>query len=52
MFAQFPLHPTAAKGRPELSTRLAEWWPAALIGILALMSGVPDGNAQTLLSLL
>jgi hypothetical protein len=52
MFAQFPLHPTTSKGRPELLSRLAEWWPAALIGLLALVSGVPDSNAQTLLSLL
>ena len=50
MFAQFPLHPTT-KDRPEWSSRLAEWWPAALIGLLALMSGAPDSNAQTLLSL-
>jgi hypothetical protein len=52
MLARFPLHPTAASGRPELSSRLAEWWPAALIGLLALVSGMPDGNAQTLLGLL
>jgi hypothetical protein len=52
MFAQFPLHPTAAKARPEWSSRLAEWWPAALIGLLALISGTPDSHAQTLLSLL
>lgn len=29
--------------------RLADWWPAALVGLLALMGGSPDGNAQTLL---
>ena len=52
MLARFPLHPTASTGRPEWSSRLAEWWPAALIGLLALISGSPDGNAQTLLSLL
>lgn len=32
-------------------TRFAEWWPAALIGLLALMSSLPDANAQTLLGL-
>jgi hypothetical protein len=30
---------------------LTEWWPAALIGILALLAGAPDSNAQTLLGL-
>ena len=32
--------------------RFAEWWPAALIGLVALLSGVPDSNAQVLLTLL
>ena len=32
--------------------RFAEWWPAALIGLVALLSGVPDSNAQTFLGLL
>jgi hypothetical protein len=32
-------------------SRLAEWWPAALIGLVALMSGLPDANAGTLLGL-
>ncbi len=31
--------------------RLAEWWPAALLGILALLGGLPEANAQTLLGL-
>ncbi len=48
MFARFPLQ--ASSAAPGL-TRLAEWWPAALIGLLALLSGSPDGNAQTLLTL-
>ncbi len=52
MFARFPLHAPAVGGRSEWSSRLADWWPAALIGLLALMSGAPDGNAQTLLGLL
>lgn len=30
-------------------SRLAEWWPAALVGIAALLSGLPEG-AQTFLS--
>ncbi len=36
--------------RPAFS-RLAEWWPAALIGLAALLSGLPDANAQVLLGL-
>ena len=32
--------------------RFAEWWPAALIGFLAILSAAPDSNAQTLLTLL
>ena len=28
-------------------SRLAEWWPAALLGILALLGGLPDANAAT-----
>jgi hypothetical protein len=31
--------------------RFAEWWPAALIGLVALMGSLPDANAQTLLGL-
>ena len=34
--------------RPAYS-RLAEWWPAALIGLVALLSGLPDANAATTL---
>lgn len=40
--------------RPSLRdalSRLAEWWPAALIGLAALLSAMPDSNAQTLLGL-
>jgi hypothetical protein len=33
----------------ESMSRLAEWWPAALIGIVALLNGLPEG-AQTLFS--
>jgi hypothetical protein len=36
--------------RPAYS-RLADWWPAALIGFVALMSGLPDANAGVLLGL-
>jgi hypothetical protein len=49
MFARFPLHATHPHDR---TMRLADWWPAALIGLLALMGAVPDSNAQTLLGLL
>jgi hypothetical protein len=31
--------------------RLTEWWPAALIGLVALLSSLPESNAQTLLGL-
>jgi hypothetical protein len=55
MFARFPLHATTSmdsKGSADWLSHLADWWPAALIGLLALMSGAPDGNAQTLFDLL
>jgi hypothetical protein len=48
MFARFPLH---AERPGDRFTRLAHWWPAALLGILALLAGTPDSNAQTLLGL-
>lgn len=48
MFARFPLSATPSNNR---FMRLADWWPAALIGLLALMGAAPDGKAQTLLSL-
>jgi len=49
MFARFPLH---AQRQGDRLSRLADWWPAALIGVLALLAGMPDSNAQTLLGLL
>ena len=45
MLARFPLQAS------EPTSRLAEWWPAAILGLLALLGGVPDGNAQTLINL-
>lgn len=36
--------------RPAYS-RLAEWWPAALVGLVALLGSLPDANAATLLGL-
>jgi hypothetical protein len=45
MFARFPLHASPSNDR---LSRLADWWPAAVIGILALIGAVPDGNAATL----
>jgi hypothetical protein len=45
MFARFPLHASAQNDR---FSRIADWWPAAIIGLLALIGAVPDGNAQTL----
>jgi len=33
-------------------SRLAEWWPAALLGLVALLGAIPDSNAaQALLGL-
>jgi hypothetical protein len=46
MLARFPLHASTPN---ERLSRLADWWPAAIIGLLALLGGIPDGNAQTLL---
>jgi hypothetical protein len=31
--------------------RFADWWPAALVGLLALLGSLPDANAQSLLGL-
>jgi len=46
MFIQ--VHSQRSAPRDPL-TRLADWWPAALIGLVALLGAIPDGNAQTLL---
>jgi hypothetical protein len=48
MLARFPLQASAPN---ERLSRFADWWPAAVIGILALLSGAPDSKAQTLLGL-
>jgi hypothetical protein len=48
MFIQ--LHSQQARQRDAFS-RLADWWPAALIGLVALLGALPDSNAQTLLGL-
>ena len=29
--------------------RFADWWPAALVGLVALLGSLPDANAQSLL---
>ncbi|MBM3643437.1 MAG: hypothetical protein FJX02_03705 [Alphaproteobacteria bacterium] len=29
------------------NTRLAEWWPAALLGLVAVVAGTPQGHAQS-----
>jgi hypothetical protein len=50
-FAMFlQLHSQRARQRDPFS-RLADWWPAALIGLVALLGALPDSNAQTLLGL-
>ena len=43
------LEPTSQGFRPAPLSRLAEWWPAALLGILELMGGLPDANAATVI---
>ena len=48
MLARFPLQASAPN---ERLSRLADWWPAAVVGLLALLSAAPDSNAQTLLGL-
>ena len=45
MFARFPLH---ASSQNDRFSRLADWWPAAIIGLLALLGALPDSNAQTI----
>jgi hypothetical protein len=49
MLARFPLQPSSPT---ERLARFADWWPAALIGLLALLEGIPDGHAATLINLL
>jgi membrane protein required for beta-lactamase induction len=46
MFLQ--LHSQRAPQR-DAFRHLADWWPAALIGLVALLGALPDSNAQTLL---
>jgi len=48
MLARFPLQASATS---ERLGRLADWWPAALLGLLALLSLTPDGSAQVWLGL-
>jgi len=46
MFAHFSLQIE----RPNVRfIRLADWWPAALVGLVALIGAAPESNAQTLL---
>ncbi len=44
-------HSPQPLARRQGLARFAEWWPAALIGLVALLGAVPESNAQTLLSL-
>jgi len=48
MIARFPFHTLEPNDRLN---RLIDWWPAALLGLLMLLSFTPDGDAQTLLGL-
>ncbi len=45
-------HSTQPLARRQGLARFAEWWPAALIGLVALLGSVPESNAQVLLTLL
>ena len=45
-------HSTQPLARRQSLARFAEWWPAALIGLVALLGAVPESNAQALLTLL
>ncbi len=44
-------HSSQPLARRQGLARFAEWWPAALIGLVALLGAVPESNAQTILSL-
>lgn len=44
-------HSSQPLTRRQGLARFAEWWPAALIGLVALLGAVPESNAQTILSL-
>ena len=50
-FAMFIQLHSRRSPRRDAFSRLADWWPAALIGLVALLGALPDGNAQTLLGL-
>jgi hypothetical protein len=39
-------HSQQPLARRDGIARFAEWWLAALIGLLALLGAVPDSNAQ------
>lgn len=48
MLARFPLQ----ADRSDIPfIRFVDWWPAALVGLVALMGAAPDSNARTLLGL-
>ena len=44
-------HSSQPLARRQGLARFAEWWPAALIGLVTLLGAVPESNAQTILSL-
>jgi hypothetical protein len=45
-------HSSQPLARHQGLARFADWWPAALIGLVALLGAVPESNAQALLTLL
>jgi hypothetical protein len=55
MFARFPLHTEASghsKAWQDWLIRAIDWWPVVLIGLLLLLAGSPESNAQSLLGAL
>ena len=50
-FAMFIQVHSTRSSRLDALSRLADWWPAALIGLVALLGAVPDSSAHTLLGL-
>ena len=50
-FAMFIQRYSQQARQRDAFSRLADWWPAALIGLVALLGALPDSNAQTLLGL-
>ena len=51
MFARFPFHAEVSahsKASTDWLVRVVDWWPVVLIGLLLLLAGSPESNAQAL----